>query len=50
MEKILSYTKLPKYVAIFPVMDLDLIGTNLRIFFPNNACSGGGDVSTYDLF
>jgi transposase len=48
MEKLLSYRKVPKYVAIFPVTNLDTFGGNIDIFFPKNIQPTGADVLTYD--
>lgn len=48
MEKLLSYKKLPKYVAIFPLMNLDNFQYDLQIFFPKSIQSGDGDVLTND--
>lgn len=49
MEKLLSYKKLPKYVAIFPLMNLDNFQSDLQIFFPKSIQSGDGDFLTNDL-
>lgn len=48
MEKLLSYRKVPKYAAIFPVTNLDLLGANMRIFFPKQNHSIDGDVLIND--
>ena len=48
MEKLLSYRKVPKYIAIFPVTNLDTLGGNMDIFFPKNIQPTGADVLTYD--
>ena len=48
MQKLLSYRKVPKYGAIFPIMNLDTIGANMHLFFPNKSQSSGGDVLTKD--
>ena len=48
MEKLLCYKKFPKYVAIFPVMNLDNFRSDLQIFFPKSIQLGDGDVLTND--
>ncbi len=48
MEKLLSYRKIPKYVAIFPITNLDTLGGNMSLFFPKNSHSTGWDVLTED--
>lgn len=49
MEKLFSYKKLPKYVAIFPLMNLNDFQSGLQIFFPKYLQSDDGDVLTNDL-
>ena len=49
MQKLLSCRKVPKSVAIFPVMNLDTIGANMHLFFPNKSQPSGGYVLTKDL-
>jgi putative transposase len=50
MEKLLSYREVPKYASVFPVMNLEAIGTNLQIFFPQNTQSTGAHLLTNDQF
>ena len=50
MEKLLTFKKVPKYVAIFPVTNLDTLGANINIFFPKINHSTAGNVLTNDLF
>ena len=49
MEKLLSYREMPKYASVFPVMNLETIGTNLQMFFPKSIHPPGALVLTNDL-
>jgi hypothetical protein len=41
--------RMPKYIALFPVMDLDRMIDIFQIFFPKSLNKGGYYVSTNDL-
>lgn len=48
IQKLLSYKKVPKYAAVFPVMNLNILGSNTQIFFPKNNQSPVADLLTND--
>jgi transposase len=47
-RKLLQYMRMPKYIALFPVMDLDRMIDIFQIFFPKTLNKGGYYVSTND--
>ncbi len=50
MEKLLSFKEVSNYLAIFPIMNLDIGGANMQIFFhQKNHSLSGADVLTNDL-
>jgi hypothetical protein len=50
MDKLLSYKDISKYVAIFPIMNLDILGANMQIFFhKKDQLLTGADVLTNDF-
>jgi hypothetical protein len=49
-RKLLQYMRMPKYIALFPVMDLDRMIDIFQIFFPKSLNKGGYYVSTNDPY